>query len=152
MAEKALIIFFLRNQRTYFLKSAVLERSPIYFSTSLASTITFFPFKSGALKLTFSRTFSKMVWSLLAPIFSTLKLTSSAKRHIFSIPSLLKTSSTPSVFINAIYCLVRLLSVSINIFLNCSFLVGSVVLVSEDDLVTPAEGQKVLISGKLQSK
>ena len=124
MEELELITFSLKNHRTYFLKSAVLDRLPTCFSTSFSFTTIVSPFKSGASKLMFSSTFSKIVCRLLAPIFSTLKLTSSANEHIFSIPSSLKMSLTPSVSINAIYWFVRLLSVSVKIFLKCSFLKG----------------------------
>ena len=106
MEELGPTICSLKNYRTYFLKSAFLDRLPTCSSTSFSFTTIVFPFKSGASKLMFSSTFSKIVCSLLAPIFSTLKLTSSANEHIFSIPSSLKTKLTPSVSIKAIYCLV----------------------------------------------
>ena len=63
--------------------------------------------------------------SLLAPIFSTLELTSVARLAIVSIPSSENSSSTFSVFNNALYCFIKLLSGSLRILLKSSLVKAS---------------------------
>ena len=78
----------------------------------------FSPPLSVAVKLISSSTFSIIVWSLLAPIFSTLALISVANFAIVSIPSLVNSRSTFSVSKSALYCLIKLLSGSSKILLK----------------------------------
>ena len=78
-----------------------------------------------AVKLISSKTFSIIVCNLLAPIFSTVELTSVARQAIVSIPSSENSKSTFSVFNRALYCLIKLLSGSFNILLKSSLVKAS---------------------------
>jgi len=78
-----------------------------------------------AVKLISSKTFSIIVCNLLAPIFSTVELTSVAREAIVSIPSSENSKSTFSVFNRALYCLIKLLSGSFNILLKSSLVKAS---------------------------
>ena len=85
----------------------------------------FSPDLSVAVKLISSNIFSIIVCNLLAPIFSTVALTSDAIFAIVSIPSLENSRSIFSVFNKAIYCLIKLKSGSFNILLKSSLVKAS---------------------------
>ena len=91
---------------------------------SLLITI-FSPARSVAVKLISSKIFSIIVWSLLAPIFSTVEFTSDAILAIASIPSFENSKSTFSVLSNALYCFIKLLSGSLRILLKSSLVKAS---------------------------
>ena len=95
------------------------------FFNILESTISSSPDLSEAVKLISSKILSIIVCNLLAPIFSTVLLTSLAIDAIKSIPSSLKLSSTFSVFNKALYCLIKLLSGSFKILLKSSLFKAS---------------------------
>ena len=67
-----------------------------------------------------SKTFSIIVCSLRAPIFSTEELTSADNFANVEIPSSVNSRSTFSVFNKALYCLIKLLSGSFKILLKSS--------------------------------
>ena len=65
------------------------------------------------------------MWSLLAPIFSTVEFTSVAILAIASIPSSENSKSTFSVLSKALYCFIKLLSGYLRIFLKSSLVNAS---------------------------
>src|SRR3990172_10900236 len=75
--------------------------------TYLASMIDLFSGESEASKDISSSNFSRIVNSLLAPIFSIRSLTATVVAAISRIASSVNVSSTPSVPIRAMYCLIR---------------------------------------------
>ena len=79
------------------------------FCFTYSELITIFsPALSVAVKLISSKILSIIVCNLLAPIFSTVVLTSEAILAIASIPSSENSNSTFSVFKRATYCLIKL--------------------------------------------
>ena len=95
--------------------------SPIWSTTYFLSISILSDFLSDAAKLISSRIFSKIVWSLLAPIFSTSSLTLVAIEATSDIASSEKFRFTPSVEMSSTYCFIRLFSGSFNILIKSSF-------------------------------
>ena len=101
-------IFLKKNYRINFDKSVSFTKLfKFLLIYSLLITI-FSPDLSVAVKLISSSIFSIIVCNLLAPIFSTVELTSEAIFAIASIPSSENSRSTFSVFNKATYCLIKL--------------------------------------------
>ena len=122
---KEQLLLNLKNYSINFDKSVSLTRFPKLSFTYFLSTVIVSPALSVALKLISSSTFSIIVCSLLAPIFSTEELTSADILANISMPSSVKTKFTLSVFNNSLYCFIKLLSGSFKILLKSSSLRAS---------------------------
>ena len=106
--QEPFIFFWEKNYKINFERSVSFTKFSRLLFIYFLLIIIFSPDLSVAVKLISSRIFSIIVWSLRAPIFSTVALTSEATLAIVSIPSSENSKSTFSVFNRATYCLIKL--------------------------------------------
>ena len=104
----------------YLLKSSFFTILCNFFFTYILSIVNCFFLELGALKEISSNNFSKIVYSLLAPIFSVCSFTKKEVSAISSIASSVISIFKSSVASKATYCFISELQGSVNILFKSS--------------------------------